>query len=53
MTVGELADFLFHACTSSSESEDLFEWSLEQWRAKKTGATTKSKAEDGDLILKK
>lgn len=31
VTVGELADFLCHAC--APQAEHLFDWSLEQWRA--------------------
>lgn len=32
VTVGELADFLCHACTPQA-SDHIFDWSLEQWRA--------------------
>ena len=38
VTVGELADFLSHACTPQA-SDHIFDWSLEQWRAHRMKAS--------------
>lgn len=50
VTVGELADFLCHACVPQA-SDDLFDWSLEQWRAKRKGAEVEAEGQDTDSHL--
>lgn len=50
LTVGELADFLAHACEDKSSSEiDMLDWSLSQWRLHrlKATSTTSEKKEAG------
>eukprot|EP00930_Biecheleria_cincta_P021883 TRINITY_DN16086_c0_g1_i2.p1 TRINITY_DN16086_c0_g1~~TRINITY_DN16086_c0_g1_i2.p1 ORF type:complete len:563 (+),score=127.68 TRINITY_DN16086_c0_g1_i2:62-1750(+) len=41
LTVGELADFLAHACEDKTSSEmDMLDWSLSQWRLHRLKATS-------------
>lgn len=47
VTVGELADFLCHACTPQA-SDHIFDWSLEQWRAHRMKATQAPETEVQD-----